>query len=147
MPKSLWTKKSTRSFLRLSSRARIQRLDDLATQTLIHDLSVDSNSGFTSWETWLQAAGMVDGVKQRGLRVNNSAAVLQAAIDGHGVALARSILAHDDLAAGRLVRLFPEISVAAALAYFVVYRPERASLPRLVAFRDWLFEEAAQPRP
>jgi LysR family glycine cleavage system transcriptional activator len=130
----------------LLKHTHIKRLDDLATQTLIHDLSVDSNSGFTSWETWLETAGMADGVKQRGLRINNSAAVLQAAIDGHGVALARSILAHDDLAAGRLVRLFPEISVAAALAYYVVYRPERASLPRLVAFRDWLFEEAAQPR-
>ena len=40
----------------------------------------------------------------RGLRINNSAAVLQAAIDGQGVALARSVMAHDDLAAGRLVR-------------------------------------------
>jgi DNA-binding transcriptional LysR family regulator len=34
-------------------------------------------------------------------------AVLQGAIDGHGVALARSVMARDDVAAGRLVRLFP----------------------------------------
>lgn len=127
-------------------KAHIERLDDLAAQTLIHDLSVDPSSGFTTWETWLEKAGMADGVKQRGLRINNSAAVLQAAIDGHGVALARSILAHDDLAAGRLVRLFPELSIPSALAYYVVYRPERASLPRLAAFRDWLLEEAAHPR-
>jgi len=38
-------------------------------------------------------------------------------------ALARSIMAHDDLAAGRLVRLFPEISLASPLAYYVVYFP------------------------
>ncbi|MEO6291471.1 MAG: LysR substrate-binding domain-containing protein, partial [Burkholderiaceae bacterium] len=66
----------------------------------------------------------------------------QAAIEGHGVALARSVMARDDLASGRLVRLFPEISFASALAYYVVYRPECATLPRLVAFRDWLLKEA-----
>jgi LysR family glycine cleavage system transcriptional activator len=67
--------------------------------------------------------------------------VLQAAIDGQGVALARSIMARDDRAAGRLVRLFPEVEFASVLAYYVVYRPECATLPKLVAFRDWLVRE------
>lgn len=79
----------------------------------------------------------------RGMQINNSAAVLQAAVEGHGVALARSVMARDDLASGRLARLFPEISVAAELAYYVVYRQECASLPRLTTFRDWLLAEAA----
>ncbi len=35
-----------------------------------------------------------------------------------------------------LVRLFPEITVPSPLAYYVVYRPERGGLPKLVAFRD-----------
>jgi LysR family glycine cleavage system transcriptional activator len=116
---------------------------DLGGQTLIHDLSVDPRAGFMTWETWLQMAGAADVATQRGLRINNSAAVLQAAIDGQGVALARSIMAHDDLAAGRLVRLFPGIKVTSALAYYVVYRPECATRPTLAAFRDWLFQEAS----
>jgi LysR family transcriptional regulator, glycine cleavage system transcriptional activator len=70
-------------------------------------------------------------------------AVLQAAIDGHGVALARSVMARDDLVAGRLVRLFPETTFASALAYYVVYRPECGMLPKLVAFRAWLVGEAS----
>jgi LysR family glycine cleavage system transcriptional activator len=65
--------------------------------------------------------------------------VLQAAIKGHGVALACSIMARDDLAAGRLVRVFPKVR----LAYYVVYRPECAGSPRLVRFRDWLVGEAS----
>jgi len=77
------------------------------------------------------------------MKINNSAAVLQAAIEGHGIALARSVMARDDLAAGRLVRLFPGIACTSALAYYVVYRAECSSLPRLVAFRDWLLKEAA----
>ncbi|RUV30961.1 transcriptional regulator GcvA [Mesorhizobium sp. M5C.F.Ca.IN.020.32.2.1] len=130
----------------LLRQAPIKRLRDLANQTLIHDHSVDPNSGFATWETWLEKAGIADGLPRRGLKINNSAAVLQAAIDGYGVALARSILAHDDLAAGRLVRLFPNVRVPSTLAYYVVYRPERASMPRLIAFRNWLHEEAAGPR-
>jgi LysR family glycine cleavage system transcriptional activator len=76
------------------------------------------------------------------MQINNSAAVLQAAIDGLGVALARSVMARDDLAAGRLVRLCPAIDYNSELAYYVVYRPECAGLPRLAAFREWIIGEA-----
>ncbi|OAF19560.1 LysR family transcriptional regulator [Bradyrhizobium neotropicale] len=127
----------------LLRRRRLRTPADLAGQMLIHDVSVDSRAGFATWSTWLKQADAPDVATKRGLRINNSAAVLQAAIDGHGVALARSIMARDDVAAGRLVRLFPKIALASALAYYVVYRPECAALPRLAAFRDWLLGEAS----
>jgi LysR family glycine cleavage system transcriptional activator len=72
-----------------------------------------------------------------------SAAVLQAAIEVRGMALGRSVMAKDDIASGRLLRLFPEIEFTSALVYFVVYRAESSSLPRIVAFRDWIMTEAA----
>jgi len=118
---------------------------DLARTTLIHDLSVDPAIGFITWDMWLRSAGAREGQAQRGIRIDNSAAVLQAAIEGHGMALARSILARDDLAAGRLQRLFPEVRVSSKLAYYVVYRAEYSSLPKLRTFRDWLMEEALKP--
>ena len=124
-------------------RRRLRRPSDLADVKLIHDLSVDARTGFATWSSWLDKAGATIDTR-RGLRINNSASVLQAAIDGQGVALARSPMVHDDLAAGRLVRLFPEIELASALAYFIVYRAESAALPRIVAFRDWLLAEAAR---
>ena len=77
------------------------------------------------------------------MKINNSAAVLQAAIEGQGVALARSVMASDDLSSGRLVRLFPQLSFASPLAYYVVYRAECSGLPRLLAFREWLMSEAS----
>lgn len=92
----------------LRQNRRLRKPSDLAGLKLIHDLSVQARSGFTTWSAWLEKAGTKLDTK-RGLKINNSAAVLQAAVDGHGVALARSILARDDLAAGRLVRLFPEV--------------------------------------
>lgn len=127
----------------LREHGHLKEPNDLAHETLIHDLSMDARAGFPSWDVWLEKAGVnVVGVT-RGMRINNSAAVLQAAIDGQGIALARSVMAHDDLAAGRLVRLFPELSFKSPLAYYVVYRVECSSLPSLVAFRDWLLDEAA----
>ena len=61
--------------------------EDLKYHTLLHD---DMR---TDWRMWLLAAD-VDGVDpDRGVSLNQSDMVLQAAIDGQGVALGRSILA------------------------------------------------------
>jgi len=111
--------------------------------TLIDDLSVDRQTGFVTWEAWLEDAGVKKAATRANLKINNSAAVLQAAIDGHGVALARSVLANDDVSAGRLVRLFPDVEQHSKLAYYIVYRKESVELPRLVAFREWLRKEAS----
>lgn len=117
-------------------------LDVFAGETLIHDQSMDERAGFPSWDAWMLHAGIGAGSSKRALKINNSAAVLQAAIDGHGIALARSVMARDDLATGRLVRLFPDITLNSPLAYYVVYRTDSATLPKLVRFRDWLLAEA-----
>ncbi|HQA68308.1 MAG TPA: transcriptional regulator GcvA [Aggregatilineales bacterium] len=114
----------------------------LASETLIHDLSMDSHAAFPSWEAWLRGAGVTGIAVERGMKINNSAAVLQAAAEGHGIALARSVMARDELISGRLIRLFPEITFRSPLAYYVVYRPELANNPKVVAFRDWLVNEA-----
>ena len=127
----------------LRQNRRLNKPSGLAHVTLIHDLSMDGHAGFPTWDKWLKKAEMSDIATSRGMKINNSAAVLQAAIEGPGVALARSVMAHDDLAVGRLIRLFPDIAFESELAYYVVYRPECASLPRLATFRDWLLKEAA----
>ncbi|HKR40994.1 MAG TPA: transcriptional regulator GcvA [Paraburkholderia sp.] len=127
----------------LAKHRRLRSPADLAGLTLIDDLSVDRQTGFVTWDAWLETVSKKAIKARPALKINNSAAVLQAAIDGRGIALARSVLAHDDLAAGRLVRLLPDIARPSVLAYYVVYRKECAALPRLVAFRDWLVSEAS----
>ncbi|XUP16424.1 amidohydrolase family protein [Variovorax sp. DAIF25] len=104
---------------------------------------MSARSGFPTWRSWLDGMSL-DGVKTtHGLRINNSAAVLQAAIDGMGVALGRSVMVRDELAAGRLLRLFGEKGSVPALAYYAVYRPEAEAMPQIAAFRDWLLEEVS----
>ena len=114
----------------------------LINQTLIHDLSIGEKLEFVNWTKWFNKLGLSLPSGNRGMQINNSAAVLQTAIDGHGVALARSVMARDDIVSGRLIRLYPEITYISELAYYVVYRPEWSALPRMIAFKDWLVKES-----
>ncbi|MPQ68088.1 MULTISPECIES: transcriptional regulator GcvA [unclassified Pseudomonas] len=115
----------------------------LAEATLIHDLSMAGDPVYPTWRTWLDVSGYGDIQAEHGLRINNSAAVLQAAIDGQGLALGRSVMLRDDLAAGRLIRPFGEASHPLVFAYYIVYRPEMEGLAKIQAFRDWLLEQAS----
>ena len=126
----------------LRKRGRLKKPSDLQHETLIHDLSMDGNAGFPTWDAWLRKAGVINIATTRGMKINNSAAVLQAAIEGHGIALARSVMARDDLMSGRLVRLFSDIGFSSPLAYYIVYRTDCVALPRVKAFREWLLQEA-----
>ena len=127
----------------LVDKTRLNSIEKLLNETLIHDQSMDTHTGFPSWSAWLKKAGVTGPLTTKSIQINNSAAVLQSAIDGQGVALARSVMAKDDLAAGRLVRLFPKVNFESPLAYYVIYRPECAELPRIQAFKDWLFKAVA----
>jgi len=109
--------------------------------TLLHDDSPDQDPSCPDWRMWLKAAA-VEGVDaKRGQHFNQSALVLEAAISGRGVALAKAALAAADLRAKRLVRLFG-MRQRLGFAYWFVAPPARAAWPKIVAFRDWLREEA-----
>ncbi|MFC5353826.1 transcriptional regulator GcvA [Azospirillum himalayense] len=110
--------------------------EDLRHHTLLHD------DYFITWGTWGEAAGIAGLDHARGPRFDDSALLLQVAAEGGGVALARGVLVADDVAAGRLVRLF-DVHLPGNYAYYVVAPPHYFSRPKVKAFRDWLFEEAA----
>jgi LysR family glycine cleavage system transcriptional activator len=61
------------------------------------------------------------------------------------VALVGHVLVADDIAAGRLVRPF-DLSFPAHFAYYIVCPLITAERPRVVAFREWLLEEAELSR-
>jgi LysR family glycine cleavage system transcriptional activator len=118
---------------------------DLRHHTLVHDESMPVESEFPGWPGWLAAAG-VDGVDPaRGPHVDSSLLAIQAAIDGQGVALARSVLVADDIAAGRLVRLF-EKSAPLRFGYYVVHPRRPPPSAATSAFKAWLVAEAAGAR-
>jgi LysR family glycine cleavage system transcriptional activator len=95
------------------------------------------------WARWLEAAGVADAAVSHGPVVNRASMVIDAAIDGQGVALARTTLAAWDLINGRLVRPF-ELSLQLVKSYWIVCPKAMAALPKIEAFRAWLLAEAAE---
>lgn len=120
-------------------------LDDISAFTLIHDATISFDANFPTWSSWLSSRGYNDIHGLRGMHVNASALAIQAAIEGQGLALARSQLVKEDLATGRLVRPFIEYEISHS-AYYVVY-PHHATLqPQVKAVRDWLMSETDSDR-
>ena len=122
--------------------APLKTPQDLARHVLLHDGSPDNDESCPTWPMWLKAAGVksVDG--SRGPKFNQSSLVIEAAVAGRGVALAKSQLALADLEAARLVVPF-DLSTPSAFAYYIVHPQSRAGLPQVKAFKAWLHAEAA----
>jgi LysR family glycine cleavage system transcriptional activator len=127
----------------LKGKSLLRTPEDLRHHTLIHDETAVYDPSSPDWAMWLRAAGVADFDASHGLRFNQVALALDAAIGGRGVALARDVFAADDLAAGRLVRPFGK-AMPVDFAIYVVIPPALVAAPKVKAFRDWLFEEAAE---
>ena len=117
---------------------------DLAHFNLISD-STWQQAQFDFWNQWLEHAGVTGLELRRGFSFNYSNLMLQAAVDGLGIALANTMLTGDDLRAGRLVKPF-DLSVPLDTAYYVVYSKEALKRPKIRAFRDWLMDQIAPLR-
>ena len=123
----------------------LHAIEDLRHHTLIHDSTLPEGSAFPSWAIWLEAAGAPSVDTTRGLRVNASMLAIQAAVDGHGVALGRSVLVEDDLATGRLIRPFAA-TLPLRYAYYVVHPRQLPKDSNVPVFRRWLLSEAKRKR-
>ena len=126
----------------LLARLPLRRPADLRKHTLLHD------DGVEEWGQWLAAAGVTGANVDQGHWYRDSSLLLQAAIAGQGVALGRSVLAAEEIAAGRLVRPF-DWSLSSTNAYYFVCPQSSMHRGKVVAFREWLLAEAErgdQPR-
>jgi LysR family transcriptional regulator, glycine cleavage system transcriptional activator len=97
---------------------------------------------WTTWERWFEAAGVSEPVVH-GPSVNQASMLIDLAMDGQGVALARTALAAWDLIHGRLVRPV-DVSLRMANTYWIVCPKAAAGQPKIATFRNWLLAEAAE---
>ncbi|MEM1409579.1 MAG: transcriptional regulator GcvA [Pseudomonadota bacterium] len=112
--------------------------NDLKGHNLIHD----DSDGVPTWPMWLRAAGVESEIGNRGLRFSQSSLVIEAAVAGKGVALAKYALAEADLESARLVIPFRH-ETPTDFAYWLVYREAKTGLPEVRAFIDWVKAETA----
>ncbi len=114
--------------------------DDLRWHSLLHEDHGMLGETYPDWRSWILAAGLRDIDSDRGPRFSSSELVIQAAIDGQGVALGRGVLAEHDLSAGRLVKPF-EVTYPINFGYYLVWAHGASERPKVAAFRDWIVEE------
>jgi LysR family glycine cleavage system transcriptional activator len=121
----------------MSGRNRLTKPSDLLKFPLLH---LDD---WKAWSKWLDSAGVSDFKMPRGPALNRASMLIDAAIDGQGVALARTALAAWDLTNGRLVRPF-DLGLRLSNTYWIVCPKATSTKPKIVTFRDWLLAEAAE---
>ena len=97
----------------------------------------------SAWPKWLEAAGVAGSNAIQGPVLNRASMLIDAAVDGHGIALARTALAAWDLINGRLVRPYA-LTLPTVKSYWIVSPETTANLPKLVTFRTWLLAEARE---
>jgi LysR family glycine cleavage system transcriptional activator len=112
---------------------------DLLKHTLMHDTDWPESM----WARWLAAAGVKVQQLKPALSFNYSNLMIQAAIDGLGVALSEEALVRDDLATGRLIKPF-DVDMPSEYAHYVVSPEATADRPKVAAFRNWLLTEMCE---
>jgi LysR family glycine cleavage system transcriptional activator len=95
-----------------------------------------------NWTRLFEAAGVREPIGP-GPVLNRASMLIDAAIDGQGIALARTALAAWDLINGRLVRPVDD-SLRMANTYWIVCPKVAWNVPKIAAFRDWVLAEAAE---
>jgi class 3 adenylate cyclase len=119
----------------LQGRNALRVPQDLARHALLH------LNDRRDWLAWFDAAGLSTTGSARGVVFNQASMAIDAAIDGQGVALARTALAAWDLRKGRLVRPF-DLVLQVPYAYWIVCPRANAELSKVATFRRWLLDQA-----
>ncbi|MDG5495915.1 LysR family transcriptional regulator [Niveispirillum sp. BGYR6] len=109
--------------------ARLRQPADLAGEVLLRSYRADE------WPHWFAAAGC-DCPAVRGPVFDSSWLMVEAALQGHGVALAPVMMFAREMEAGRLVQPFATSTVNGR--YWLTWLKSRPASPALSAFADWL---------
>ena len=106
-------------------------IDNLRYYTLLHDASYDC------WQEWLELARLDDINAEKGTIIDDTNVLIQAAIEGQGIALGSSTFVEDHLESGRLVKPF-DVILENDFCYYVVCPESHLKNPAVRAFKEWL---------
>jgi LysR family glycine cleavage system transcriptional activator len=93
------------------------------------------------WAVWLREAGVtIPDETPRGIRLGYQAHEGHAAMAGQGMAMLTPFFWRNDIAEGRLICPFDQLS-SRGWGYWLVYAEQRRNVPKIKRFRDWLLAE------
>ena len=111
-------------------------VEDLKDKVVLFD-HLEDGSTLSNWDFWAREAGLILPKFTRTRTFGQANLVIQAAIDGHGVAMGRSPLVQDAIVKGQLVQPFPQ-SVASTLGYWFMYPHSALEQKPVMRFLEWL---------
>lgn len=113
--------------------ARLKKPRDLLQQTLLSDDHEDA------WPRFFETHGLPSAPRLRHHQLTDSGMLVEAAVRGQGVGLARGSLIQDELREGRLELVFPRLDpLPVGYAYYLVGLKETFRRAEVRAFREWL---------
>ncbi len=125
----------------------LSRPADLAQHTLAEEDDTKTSTEYLSWRRWLSLHGQPALQPKRWLYLNFTYQQVQAALAGHGVALARIALVFEALQRGELVEPFgAEGRMDSPYLYWLVIAPGSRARPEVGEFCDWVLAQAADTR-
>jgi len=127
----------------LERHAPVDNVDSLLALPLLHDSATDADGSDSDWRTWLNNLGRPDAACATGQHFSEAGMLIDAAVLGLGVALARASLVADQVASGSLVCPL-NFATPTAFSYYLLGLPEAMEKPRIALFRDLLVAEAAR---
>ncbi len=120
---------------------------DLVQHTLAEEDDTKSSTEYLSWRRWLTLNGQPALQPKRWLYLNFTYQQVQAALAGHGVALARVALVFEALQRGELVEPFgPAGRIDSPYMYWLASAPASRARPEVKQFCDWVLDQAALTR-
>lgn len=114
--------------------------EDLRHHVLLH-VEDENIRPTTAWPTWLEVVRLQNLKPAGALHFNQDEHVMQAALDGQGVALAIGALVRQMIKRGRLVVPF-EQKFTSARGYFLVISKRDANRPEVKSLAAWLIRRA-----
>jgi LysR family glycine cleavage system transcriptional activator len=118
---------------------------DLVRFALIED-AYTTHQEWLTWRRWFDQHGCADLQPKRWIYFNYSYQMVQAALSGQGIVLARLPLVAENIARGDLVEALPGLRIASPWSYWLVPGPRSAQRPEIEAFTGWLLGQAEATR-
>ncbi len=118
-----------------SPRLDIEKMEDLKSATLLHAEWYRSERT-SDWSQWATVAGASWLDVETGPRFTNDSHAIQAAVAGHGVAIASLVLLHDELSSGVLVQPFGPLIEGDGYHFLTTHK--NMARAEILAVREWL---------
>jgi LysR family glycine cleavage system transcriptional activator len=121
----------------------VDSVEALIAMPLLHDSATVGDGSDSDWQFWLAYCGKPKLLCQAGQHFSEAGMLINAAMLGLGVALARVSLVVDYIAGGALVCPLP-MAAPTAYSYYMLGVPEQVDGLRVATFRKLVIAEAAR---